>query len=205
MFLTGGCCQKASGFFSFLLTVQGGLTMKSLLRRRKAIVSPMIYCVVGTALVLAFGMVAFGQNTTTATVTTPQPQPKPVVLEPAVKDLRGISLGMTVDEVRSKLGKPLSQDDSGLYYSFSNSESAQIGLDPAGKVRTIATIYSGGDQNAPKFEDVFGPNVQLAASDNGRLYKMVRYPSAGFWIAYSKIGTDKNELTTVTMRRIGDN
>jgi hypothetical protein len=181
--------------------------MKSLLRRRRTVVSSMMYSVLATALVLVFGLVAFGQNTTTATVATPQPQPKPspAVLEPAVKDLRGISLGMTVDEVKSKLGKPLSQDDSGLYYSFSNSESAQIGLDPAGKVRTIATIYSGGDQNAPKFEDVFGPNVQVAASDNGRVYKMVRYPSAGFWIAYSKIGSDKNELTTVTMRRIGDN
>lgn len=161
--------------------------------------------------VFAFGILigsasrTFGQDATTATVAVPQPKPSPAVLEPAVKDLRGITLGMTVDEVRSKLGKPLSQDDSGLYYSFSNSESAQIGLDSGGKVRTIATIYSGGDQNAPKFEDVFGPNVQLAASDNGRLYKMVRYPSAGFWIAYSKIGSDKNELTTVTMRRIGDN
>ena len=179
--------------------------MKSLLRCRRTIVSSMVYSVLAIAIVFAFGIVAFGQDTTTATVVAPQPKPSPAVIEPAVKELRGISLGMTVDEVRSKLGKPLSQDDSGLYYSFSNSESAQIGLDSAGKVRTIATIYSGGDQNAPKFEDVFGPSVQVAASDNGRLYKMVRYPSAGFWIAYSKIGSDKNELTTVTMKRIGDN
>ena len=165
----------------------------------------MVYSVLAIAIVFAFGIVAFGQDTTTATVVAPQPKPSPAVIEPAVKELRGISLGMTVDEVRSKLGKPLSQDDSGLYYSFSNTESAQIGLNSDGKVRTIATIYSGGDQNAPKFEDVFGPSVQVAASDNGRLYKMVRYPSAGFWIAYSKIGTDKNELTTVTMKKIGDN
>jgi len=179
--------------------------MKSLLRRRRTIVSSIMYSVLATAIVFAFGIVAFGQDTTTATVVAPQPKPSPAVIEPAVKELRGISLGMTVDEVRSKLGKPLSQDDSGLYYSFSNTESAQIGLNSDGKVRTIATIYSGGDQNAPKFEDVFGPSVQVAASDNGRLYKMVRYPSAGFWIAYSKIGTDKNELTTVTMKKIGDN
>jgi len=179
--------------------------MKSLLRCRRTIVSSMVYSVLAIAIVFAFGIVAFGQDTTTATVVAPQPKPSPAVIEPAVKELRGISLGMTVDEVRSKLGKPLSQDDSGLYYSFSNTESAQIGLNSDGKVRTIATIYSGGDQNAPKFEDVFGPSVQVAASDNGRLYKMVRYPSAGFWIAYSKIGTDKNELTTVTMKKIGDN
>jgi outer membrane protein assembly factor BamE (lipoprotein component of BamABCDE complex) len=179
--------------------------MKSLLRRRRTIVGTMVYSVLATAIVFAFGIVAFGQDTTTATVVAPQPKPSPAVIEPAVKELRGISLGMTVDEVRSKLGKPLSQDDSGLYYSFSNTESAQIGLNSDGKVRTIATIYSGGDQNAPKFEDVFGPNVQVAASDNGRVYKMVRYPSAGFWIAYSKIGTDKSELTTVTMKKIGDN
>jgi hypothetical protein len=179
--------------------------MKSLLRRRPTIIGSTVNLVLAIAIVLAFGIVAFGQETTTATVVTPQPKPSPAVIEPAVKDLRGISLGMTVDEVKSKLGKPLSQDDSGLYYSFSNTESAQIGLNSDGKVRTIATIYSGGDQNAPKFEDVFGPGVQVAASDNGRLYKMVRYPSAGFWIAYSKIGTDKNELTTVTMKKIGDN
>jgi len=109
---------------------------------------------------------------------------------------------MTADEVRSKLGKPLTQDNSGLLYTFSNTESAEIGLNSDGKVRTIATIYSGGDRDAPKIQDVFGPNVEVAASDDGRIYKMVRYPSAGLWIAYSKIGTDKNAMTTVTMKKM---
>jgi hypothetical protein len=155
-----------------------------------------------SGLLLGSAIGAFGQDTTTATVATPQPKPSPAVAEPAVTELRGISLGMTADEVRSKLGKPLTQDNSGLLYTFSNTESAEIGLNSDGKVRTIATIYSGGDRDAPKIQDVFGPNVEVAASDDGRIYKMVRYPSAGLWIAYSKIGTDKNAMTTVTMKKM---
>jgi|tagenome__1003787_1003787.scaffolds.fasta_scaffold20010253_1 hypothetical protein len=161
-----------------------------------------VWTIFASALLFGYADRAFGQN---ATVATPQAKPSPAVIEPAVKELRGISLGMTADEVKSKLGKPLSQDSNGLFYTFSNTESAQFLLTSEGKVRTIATTYYAGDRDAPKIQDIFGPDIQVAASDDGRLYKMVRYPSAGFWLAYSKIGGDKEAMTTVTMKRIGDN
>ena len=125
-------------------------------------------------------------------------------MKPAVTELRGLSLGMTKDEVKDKLGNPLAADDNGMFYVFSNTESAHIGLNSDGKIRTIALIYSKGDADAPKFQDVFGPNVQVAAADDGRIYKMIRYPSAGFRLAYSKVGENKDALTTVTMKKIGD-
>lgn len=161
--------------------------------------------------VFVFGLIlgsvygAFGQETASASVPAPEAKPATEVLRPAVTELRGVSLGMTKAEVKDKLGRPLSEDDNGLFYTFSNTESAQIGLNADGKVRTIALIYSKGDSDAPKFQDIFGPDVQVAAADNGRIYKMVRYPAAGFWLAYSKIGEDKDALTTVTMKKIGDN
>lgn len=180
--------------------------MKNLVSRGNAISTSIASDVFVFGLILGSAFAVFGQETT-ATTTVPAPQVKSAaeVLQPAVTELRGVSLGMTKDEVKAKLGKPLSEDDKGFFYTFSNTESAQIGLNADGKVRTIALIYSKGDSDAPKFEDIFGPNVQVAAADNGRIYKMIRYPSAGFWVAYSKIGEDKDALTTVTMKKIGDN
>ncbi len=121
---------------------------------------------------------------------------------PAITDLKGIKIGMTKDEVREKLGKPSTSDKSSMVYTLSKIETAQIGLNSKGNVRTIALIYTDDDADTPKFEDVFGPSVEKVTKKNGSVYKLVRYPSAGFWIAYSRSIIDKKPLTTITMRKL---
>lgn len=145
-------------------------------------------------------MISLGQEPTATP--SPAPAPAPTAPAPFVNSLKGVTLGMTPDEVRDKLGKPEASDETGMYYSLSKNESAQIGLNPQGKVRTIALIYSNDDSDAPKFEDIFGPDVVNPTKKDGTAYKLVRYPAAGFWIAYSRILANKKPLTTITMRRI---
>ncbi len=121
---------------------------------------------------------------------------------PLVTDLNGIKIGMTKDEVREKLGRPSSSDDTGMVFNLSKIETAQIGLNPKGNVRTIALIFTDEDANAPKFSDIFGPDVPMETKENGSVYKLVRYRSAGFWIAYSRTMIDKKPMTTITMRKL---
>lgn len=108
---------------------------------------------------------------------------------------------MSADEVKEKLGKPKIGDKAGSYYEFSKGESAQIGLDNAKKVRTIALIFSSDSPDVPTYADVFGPDVPLAAKPNGSIYKLIRYPEAGYWVAYSRSAGEK-PITIITMRRI---
>lgn len=129
---------------------------------------------------------------------TPTPRP---AREPAIRDLRGVSIDMTLDVAKEKLGKPKVADKAGLYYEFSKSESAQIGIDDKKKVRTIALIFSYDSSNIPTFAEVFGPDVPMVEKKDGSIYKMVRYPKDGFWIAYSRAAGMK-PMTIITMRRI---
>lgn len=143
------------------------------------------------AIVVIASMAAFAQDGQTAKQSGP-----------VITDLKGIKIGMTKDEVREKLGKPSTADKSSMVYTLSKIETAQIGLNSKGNVRTIALIFTNEDANTPKFSDVFGPDVPMETKKNGSVYKLVRYPSAGFWIAYSRSIIDKKPLTTITMRKL---
>jgi hypothetical protein len=55
---------------------------------------------------------------------------------------KGIRLGMTAQEVRTKLGDPKLKADDQDYYIFSDTESAQFAYDTAHKVVTISIDYT---------------------------------------------------------------
>ena len=38
--------------------------------------------------------------------------------------------------------------------------------------------------------------------ENGIVYKLVRYPSAGFWVAYSRLNAGGDPLTTITIQKL---
>lgn len=137
----------------------------------------------------------------TVTKTEMQKSVKPTTLTPVFKNYRDIAIGMTADEVKDKLGKAEIADKTRFYYKFSGGESAQIMLDANKKVRAISIMYSEKDENAPKFEDVFGKETTIEAGANGKIYKMVNYPEAGYWVAYSKSGGD-NQMVIVTMQKM---
>ncbi|HSK71907.1 MAG TPA: hypothetical protein VK892_09450 [Pyrinomonadaceae bacterium] len=119
---------------------------------------------------------------------------------PVIKDYKGVKIGMTADEVRQKLGEAKSEDKDGFFYVFSDTETAQIMLDGDKKVRVISIDYNGEHQNPPKFEDVFGKNAKPEAKPDGAIYKMVRYPDDGVWVAYSRLAGDK-PMISITINK----
>ena len=118
---------------------------------------------------------------------------------PAAPSVRDIELGMSVDDVKAKLGKPEVTDDTGMYFTLSGGDSVQIGLDENKKVRTVAAVYAAGSKLAPSPDEVLGDAVEKT---DGDMYKMVRYPDKGYWVSYSRSGSDKKPLVVVTLRKI---
>ena len=128
--------------------------------------------------------------------------PKPGVNMPALTELNGITLGMTTDEVRQKLGDPETSDATSMLFISDNGETIQLGLGADKKVKMVAVIYSGKNANAPEATKVFGADSVVQPQTDGRIYKRVRYPSAGYWVAYSRLNLDSGPMTTVTMQKI---
>lgn len=158
-------------------------------------------------LLLWLAAAAFGQTAvmkteprakTTATAAAAKAE-TPKTLMPVYKNYRAITIGMTADEVKDKLGKAKIQNAKGFYYQFADGEAAQIKLDDKKKVRNITITYA--DGNAPKFEDVFGGGAVAEPKANGSVYHIVSYPSAGYWVAYSKTAGDK-PFVAVTMQKM---
>ncbi len=77
----------------------------------------------------------------------------------------------------------------------------QIRLDKDKKVRVISITYSDENKNAPKYADVFGADAETAAKPDGSIYRLVHYPQAGYWVAYSRTAGE-NPTVTVTMQKL---
>jgi hypothetical protein len=118
--------------------------------------------------------------------------------KPPYHDYKGVEIGMSQEEVRKKLGSPKDKDDSQDFYLISDNESAQIYYQNS-KVFAVSVSYMGQKASAPAPKAVIGTELQAAA--DGRLYKLVRYPDAGYWVSYSRIAGDE-PMVTVTMQRL---
>ena len=159
--------------------------------------------------VLLFWLVtaAFGQTTetkpnemTAQTEMQKSVTPKAVMM-PVLQNYKDIKIGATADDVRDKLGKAEIDDKDGFYYEIDDDEMAQIRLDKDKKVRLISITYTSDNKNTPKFEDIFGTSVKAEPGADGMIYKLVRYPEAGYWVAYSRTAGDKPTVT-VTMQKM---
>jgi len=143
------------------------------------------------------------RTATTATTGAMQSEksriPKTVTM-PALQNYKDIKIGSTADEVRDKLGKAVIDDKDGFYYEFDD-EIVQIRLDADNKIRLISVTYASENKNAPKLEDVFGTGIAAEPRADGMIYKLVRYPEAGYWVAYSRTAGEKPTVT-VTMQKL---
>lgn len=134
---------------------------------------------------------------------TASPAPvAPAITQPAKTPLytnyRGVSVGMSVAEAREKLGVPESKAKQRDFFVFSKTESAQVVyLD--GKVRTVSVDYVGADSGAPTMMEVLG--LEITPKKNASIYKLVRYPEAGYWVAYNRTA-GKNPIVSITMRKM---
>lgn len=127
------------------------------------------------------------------------PAPAPEEESSAFKAYRGVQLGMTADEVRKKLGSPKDKGDEQDFFVFGDNESAQIVYDPTHKVVTISADFLATDGSVPTGKDVFGSEVE--AKPDGSMYKMVRYPKAGYWLSYNRTG-GASPMTSITLQKI---
>ena len=147
-------------------------------------------------------------NAQTASTTPPQQNVASVVNPkassatasnvPIFEEYRGIKIGMTADEVRSKVDGIKKGDRQDLL-TYSEQESAQIYYDDKGKVTAISIDYFGDKSGAPAPEAVLGTTIE--AKPDGSMYQLNRYSEAGYWVSYNRTAGDK-PIITITMQKM---
>jgi hypothetical protein len=118
---------------------------------------------------------------------------------PLFTNYKGVTLGMSADEVRRKLDGLKEKSKEQDFFIFSDNESAQVYYDTEGKVMAVSLNYVGEGSNAPDAKAVLGEDVEAKA--DGSMYKLVRYPEAGYWVSYSRTAGN-SPLIIVTMQKI---
>ncbi|HEY9401122.1 MAG TPA: hypothetical protein VIQ24_00415 [Pyrinomonadaceae bacterium] len=119
--------------------------------------------------------------------------------QPPFQEYKGVRIGMTADEARKKLGPPTDKGDAQDFYVVSNKESVQVMYDGAKKVSAIALIYMNAGDKALTPKAVMGEEIE--ARPDGSVYKLVRYPKAGYWVSYSRTAGD-SPIVSVTMQKM---
>ena len=119
--------------------------------------------------------------------------------EPSFNQFRGVKIGMLADEARKKLGNPREKSAEQDFYMVNDNEALQVFYDKGGAVSAISIDFMSGASGIPTSKDLFGAEAEAKA--DGSIYKLVRYPKAGFWVSYSR--TAGNDSTvTITMQKI---
>jgi hypothetical protein len=138
---------------------------------------------------------ALGQKSRT-TISRAQAE---VVAVPLYRDYKGIQLGELAEDVHKKLGVPAQSDPAQDFYIFSETETAQFFYDSSKKVTAISVDYLTTGSGVPDYKQIVGADIETRA--DGSMYKLVRYPKAGFWVSYNRTpGTAP--LVTVTIQKI---
>ncbi len=106
---------------------------------------------------------------------------------------------MKSEDVRKALGEPKDKSDAEDFYLFGESESMQVVYDTGHSVTAISVTLFNDLSKAPTAKDVVGENVPPNA--DGAIFKMVRYPKAGYWVSYSKTAGDAPTVS-ITLQKI---
>ena len=134
--------------------------------------------------------------------TNTSPEAKSANTTPAVTPVftayRGVSVGLTADEVRQKLGKPEETFDEMDLFVFSDRERARVFYDKDKKARAISITYVGTNGGAPLPAAVLGTEIE--SKEDGSMHKMITYPEAGYWVSYSRTAGE-SPLVMITMQK----
>jgi len=120
---------------------------------------------------------------------------------PAFSEFKGVRLGMTTEESRKKLGNPRDKSAVQDFYIFHDTEAVNVYYDKAGAVSAISIDFMSGASPIPSPREVLGTEAETKA--DGSLYKLLRYPKAGYWVSYSRTAGAET-TTTITMQKIGN-
>jgi hypothetical protein len=127
-----------------------------------------------------------------STTTTP-------AVTPVFTAYRGVSIGLSVNEVHQKLGKPEEKFDDMDLFVISDKERARVYYDKDKKARAISVTYIGTDGGAPTPVTVLGTEIET--KKDGSMYHLIRYPEAGYWVSYNRTAGE-SPLVMVTMQKI---
>jgi hypothetical protein len=119
--------------------------------------------------------------------------------EPAFREYKGIKIGMPADAVRKLLGNPADKGDAQDFYTFGETETAQVFYDDTRNVSAISVNYFGNVTKAPTAKVVLG--AEADARPDGSLYKRIQYPKAGYWVSYNRTAGD-SPMITVAVQKI---
>jgi len=137
---------------------------------------------------------AFGQIQKASATAVPAPR-----AESAFAGYKGIKIGTPMADTRAKLGKAKESSDVEDYFVFSDNETAQVLYDTDKTVKVISINYVGSNAGAPSPKDVFGEDAEV--KPDGSIYKMVKFPKAGYWICYNKTAGD-DPLVMITVQKM---
>ena len=150
----------------------------------------------------AAGVVAFCGTGAKAQTTAAKAGPR-AISSAADKSLyseyRGIAIGVPTADVHTKLGKAKEASDTQEQFIFSDNESVQFYYDAGHKVNAIVITFQGDVSKAPTAKDVFGEDVPPSA--DGTVFKMARYPKAGYWISYTRT-TGSDAMVNIAMQKM---
>lgn len=107
---------------------------------------------------------------------------------------KGVTLGMSADEARQKLGEPASKSDEQDFYLISDNETAQLFYKDQ-KVVAISIMLFG--DKYPTCKEVLGE--EAAAMEDGSFYKMVEYKQVGYWVSYNR-KTTPSPMVSITIK-----
>ena len=146
---------------------------------------------------LAFAQEPAQQPSESSTPAPPRPEAAPAD-EPLYEEFKGLKLGASQNDARKLLGRPQEMDKTQDFFVFSERERARVYYDDKGKVSAVIVTYIGKSAKAPEPKAILGSDIE--AKQDGSMYKMVDYPKAGYWVAYSRTAGDE-PLTIITMQR----
>jgi hypothetical protein len=118
---------------------------------------------------------------------------------PMFSDFKGVRIGMPTEEARKKLGSPRDKSAEQDFYLFNDNQAVQVFYDKSGTVSAISIDFMEGANGVPAPKDI--PGTEPDPKPDGSVYKMVRYPKAGYWVSYSKTAGNSPTIT-ITMQRI---
>ena len=118
--------------------------------------------------------------------------------EPPFSAYKGVRIGMTADEARKLLGSPTDKDDKQDVYSFNENESCQVYYDATKKVSAVSITYFGG-KTVPTAKAVLGGEAD--ARQDGSVYKLIRFPKAGYWVSYTRTSGD-SPMTIIAIQKL---
>ena len=147
-------------------------------------------------LIGALTIVVLAANTSRAQRTRTSPdEPEN---QPTFSDFRGVRIGMATEAARKKLGNPREKSAETDFYLFNDTQAVQLFYDKTGAVSAISIDFMSGANGVPTAKDVLGTEADAKA--DGSVYKILRYPKAGYCVSYSRT-SGSSPTTAVTMQK----